>query len=86
MSELIDEIANVVLEGFDKAIHSKSKALRNSFIVLFTFFELTIIIPCTYFGIVLFREKSVLAIILLAIAFVFSLGFIYFIYLLRSRR
>ena len=86
MSELIDVIANVVLEGFDKAIHSKSKAFRNAFLILFTFFELIIIIPCTYLGIVFFQERFVLAIILLIVAFVFFLGYLSFIYVLKSRR
>lgn len=86
MADILDIIGNVIFEGLDKAIHSKSIAFRLSFLVLFNVFALGIIFICTYFGVLLLEEQLLISIILFGIDLLFLALYIYFISLLRSKK
>ncbi len=86
MADLFDIIGNIIAEGFSKVLETNSKPFRISFIVLFLLFDLGIIFICIYLGIILLKDKIIISLILLGIAFLFLLLLIYFIIRIKSKK
>ena len=86
MADILDIIANVILDGLDKAVSSKNMFFRISFIVIFNIFVLGMMCGSVYVIITTIKKQLFISIIFLAIFLIFLVLYLYFINLLKSKK